>query len=384
MAAISGAEIEELVLRFYQPGNVQEIKQIETHLRDLQRSPQGWEMGDYLLARDDSSLQFFGALTFQVKLNTSNSELDDAGLLQVGHRLIGWLVTSIKRGDASVTLRKLCSTIAYYCTLNREIQIETIIRRVTLSLAHGQAVEFSISELPDPSTAVENLKDAQLTTLLWFLTGLTEEVTKETASKDVQTLALMALRIEANLPDATKLLGHCFLITRVLEGSQQGYKLQIEALITLTAWIFHAQKSAWMTNPELIKPLQEITDAVLEWFESTELDEAADAIGDILYDFPSFFTAAQKTKISKIIVGPWAQESLQALLIEPTDELPRFVRLLLAFADQSLTQLVENPEDTLTQQIMGRHCFLLDCRSLLILLRCYAHSTTEPRLRCCG
>lgn len=88
MAALSGPSIDEvhtasnesadplltsftqLVLRFYQPGNPVEIKQIENHLRDLQRSPQGWEMADYLLGRDDASLRFFGALTFQVKLHT--------------------------------------------------------------------------------------------------------------------------------------------------------------------------------------------------------------------------------------------------------------------------------------------------------------------------
>lgn len=97
-------------------------------------------------------------------------------------------------------------------------------------------------------------------------------------------------------------------------------------------------------------------DTVLEWFDSTELDEAADAIGDVLFDFPNFFTPSQKAKISGIVVGPWAQTSLQALLVEPADELPRLIRLLLAYADQSLQQLTEHPEDPLTPKILGKYC----------------------------
>jgi hypothetical protein len=117
-------------------------------------------------------------------LTAHSMELDDAALLQVGHRLIDWLVTAISRGDASVTLRKLCSTMAYYCTLNRDVQADSIIRRVVLSVNHGKAIDLTVADLPDSSTSLESLNDAQLSTLLWFLTSLTEEAAKESASKD--------------------------------------------------------------------------------------------------------------------------------------------------------------------------------------------------------
>ncbi|KIW09125.1 uncharacterized protein PV09_00067 [Verruconis gallopava] len=353
MAAISGPEVEELVLRFYQPGNPHDIKQIEAQLREIQRSPQGWEMADYLLGRDHSSLQYFGALTFHMKLNTSSAELDDAVLAQVGNRLLQWLVTSITRGDAAVTLRKLCSTIAFYCTLDREVTVGTVVRRVILSVAHGQAVDFTVDELPDPESVLGALSNAQLKALLWFLTSMTEEANKESASREARLSAMIMSRVEANLRDAAALLRYCFSPEKMLEGSKQSYELQIEAALTLSAWIFYAQKSSWMRDETLMTPLQRLMGSVLDWLESSQLDEAADMVGDVLLDFPSFFGQAQKEQISKMLVGPWAQESLQALLIEPADEIPRFVKLLLAYVDHSLVRLAENEEDEIGQKIMA-------------------------------
>lgn len=93
---------------------------------------------------------------------------------------------------------------------------------------------------------------------------------------------------------------------------------------------------------------------MLDWLESSELDEAADAISEILFEFPLFFTQPQNKKLADIITGPWAHETLQNLLAEPADELPRFVRLLLAYADNCLAKLAETPDDSLTQKIMSK------------------------------
>jgi hypothetical protein len=131
-------------------------------------------------------LQFFGAVTFRIKLGTGISELDDITLLQINQRLLGWLITSINRGDASPVLRKLCSTFAYICTLDRATGAETIARRVILSVAHGQAVASSIDALPDPTNVLPSLSDKQLKAILWFFTALTEEINKEGVGKDVR------------------------------------------------------------------------------------------------------------------------------------------------------------------------------------------------------
>ena len=50
------------------PGHPTEIKGIEEHLQTIQRSPQGWQLGDLLLQSHDQKVRFFGALTFTIKI----------------------------------------------------------------------------------------------------------------------------------------------------------------------------------------------------------------------------------------------------------------------------------------------------------------------------
>jgi len=69
---LSFEEIEKLVKTLYDPGHAKKIPEIEATLRVLQRSPQGWEMGDVLLNSADENVRFFGALTLTVKVNADS------------------------------------------------------------------------------------------------------------------------------------------------------------------------------------------------------------------------------------------------------------------------------------------------------------------------
>jgi hypothetical protein len=60
----------QLVNQLYAPNNPQAIKDLESQLRELQKSSHGWEIADHLLASSDLNVRFFGALTFQIKINT--------------------------------------------------------------------------------------------------------------------------------------------------------------------------------------------------------------------------------------------------------------------------------------------------------------------------
>ncbi|PUU80518.1 hypothetical protein B9Z19DRAFT_720678 [Tuber borchii] len=66
-------EVITLVKRLYQPGSPQLLSQIQETLQAVQRSQDGWKLADSLLAIDDQYVQFFGALTFTVKLNSDRS-----------------------------------------------------------------------------------------------------------------------------------------------------------------------------------------------------------------------------------------------------------------------------------------------------------------------
>lgn len=68
--------LPKLVIRLYNPAPGPVIQQIEKELQALQRSSDGWQMGDALLASSNNNARFFGALTFTVKLNNDGSVLD--------------------------------------------------------------------------------------------------------------------------------------------------------------------------------------------------------------------------------------------------------------------------------------------------------------------
>lgn len=65
-------DIEALVKTLYDPGHARKIPETEATLRVLQRSPQGWEIGDALLNSSDGNVRFFGALTLTVKVNADS------------------------------------------------------------------------------------------------------------------------------------------------------------------------------------------------------------------------------------------------------------------------------------------------------------------------
>lgn len=102
----------------------------------------------------------------------------------VGQRLIYWFITSIQRGDSSVILRKLCAALALYYNLDRDVESDTCVRHVILSIAHNEPVNFGSSALPDPGATLETLDHSRIAALLWFLISLTEDATKQVIEQD--------------------------------------------------------------------------------------------------------------------------------------------------------------------------------------------------------
>jgi hypothetical protein len=64
-------EVDTLIQRLYDPGTPSElVPRVQAKLVELQKSEDGWRMGDALLSRPDPNVRFFGCLTLTVKLNS--------------------------------------------------------------------------------------------------------------------------------------------------------------------------------------------------------------------------------------------------------------------------------------------------------------------------
>lgn len=68
-------EFDQLIKKLYSTADAQEVSRVQNALQTAQRSPAGWQLADSLLADPDTNVQFFGALTFTVKLNSEWCDL---------------------------------------------------------------------------------------------------------------------------------------------------------------------------------------------------------------------------------------------------------------------------------------------------------------------
>ena len=64
-------EAIQLVRRLNDPHFSQQAPTISARLQHIQLSQDGWAVADALLDSEEPSVQFYGALTFQIKLNLS-------------------------------------------------------------------------------------------------------------------------------------------------------------------------------------------------------------------------------------------------------------------------------------------------------------------------
>ena len=101
-------------------------------------------------------------------------------------RLIEWLIQLVIAGESQLVVRKLCSSlIAYY--LRPAGRWTHCIRHLVLSFIEGRVVPSNkLAEGLKTASAVAELRSPCLMAILWFATGLVEEVGKTNAAS-IQT-----------------------------------------------------------------------------------------------------------------------------------------------------------------------------------------------------
>jgi hypothetical protein len=84
-----------LINELYKPNPAQTVSHIQEVLQRLQKSPQGWQLAQGLLARPGDNIKFFGALTIIVKLNTEKYESSQISLKLTNSLVIGYPTTTL-------------------------------------------------------------------------------------------------------------------------------------------------------------------------------------------------------------------------------------------------------------------------------------------------
>ncbi|KAF2474327.1 ARM repeat-containing protein [Lindgomyces ingoldianus] len=350
---LSFEEIEGLVKTLYDPGHAKRVSEIEATLRVLQRSPQGWDIGDALLHSSDENVRFFGALTFTIKLNADSTGLNEEASQQLLSKLIHHLVSHAK---LSIATRKLCSTLAqYFC---KPISVWTMsIRSLAVSFAQQQPVlDDALGNQPSTWDILPALSDDQLLCLLEFGMDLADEAKKIANVPDRSPHERMIPNAESIevLLQVSFGRGIKYLSTPIKDPDydnylQLGEKICGSSLKCFIGWIFYAQ-SEFKEVPGKLQYLRSVTELALACLEY-HVDDAMELVAEVLENYPNFFEPKQQEMLWSAIMSPWGMDILKNLDAETVS----LARIIVAYGQILLNAriLYREPDITHHQQVMS-------------------------------
>ncbi|KAF2172762.1 hypothetical protein M409DRAFT_16727 [Zasmidium cellare ATCC 36951] len=338
-APTSVQEVEQLVKRLYAPGNPRTIAQVDDQLKLLQHSPEGWQLADALLGSSDVNVRFFGALTFQVKLNNDGARLDAETAKTVGMRLVYWTVQRDRAGEGMLVRKKLCASLATYF-LRSSVRWTKPLLHLAVSFQQGDAVpEERLSASHDAiDQTLPTLTDSQLATLLWLSGSLATEAAKtdSTTPENMQLHTLM----EDMVASASKIIRHA----SKRPDTAQGGKLRAESLACFLNWVNYAQPM-WHAQQESLNHLRNLVEDLAPMLtEDSPQSEAMDVFRDILESFTTFFKP-QHMQLLANIINQFAAPKMLQLLQDKEPEVIPVAQLIIAYGIANIQQVVEEPEN---------------------------------------
>ncbi|CAN6672802.1 hypothetical protein TRVA0_047S00408 [Trichomonascus vanleenenianus] len=324
--------VEEIVQSLYSPNNDPEyIKLTQGRLQNMQLSDQGWDMANILLKSEQANCQFFGALTFTVKINSLTTEegesLDKMGLL---HQLLSWLIYHKSKGSLPFVLRKILSTLAVFFI--RFYSIWPLCVATVLASIHSG----------EPVVIIEEQYDQ-------FLADFPHSIPKDTLQYALQYCEILIQQLgstinkPANPVTLRDVVGRNGLVAlKVMQvGLQLGKEpnpdttLIKDALDTLSAWIgyYNAQRMD-------MAPIEPFGDYVLFYLNSVDDDEVYESAANIVADSYAsrpFFPPEFKANLTNLLL---IQGNAVNADTPQDNKLTAYATMLTAFAEQVSSSVI--------------------------------------------
>ncbi|EAQ91436.1 hypothetical protein CHGG_03371 [Chaetomium globosum CBS 148.51] len=311
-------EVEALIRALYQPNPPDTISKIQEVLHRLQRSSEGWQLAQSLIAHREDNIRFYAALTLIIKLNRDSSGLseDDAkGLLE---NIIGWTIQSLADGAGNFVIKKLCTALVTYFMHFSHLWPNCIRHFIyCLDLGQGTPVDSLDNALPT-DVLVGKLGPQKLKVAIWFATSFVEEVGK--TDMNAPKFLQVHDRLVKNGPDVTGLLARGFS----LPEDNPDLKTQGEALGCF----------------QLVGP-------AINCFADRDLFHAtAELFSDALGNYSSFFTDEHYNTLASLFESPWAAEHYQHILHGNHEEDGiSFGLVILAYGDAKVQDLMRSTDN---------------------------------------
>ncbi|KFX90214.1 hypothetical protein V490_06567 [Pseudogymnoascus sp. VKM F-3557] len=303
-------DVEELVTELYQPGDPKRIAHIQEALHTLQRSADGWQLANSLLQSSDEKVQFFGALTFTVKLNTDSASLSDTDAQAVLNQLLTWLIVYLRRASGPLALRKLCSTLVVYF-LHFSASWTMCVKHVILCLFADEAVGIeTLQDAPETSLLVSRLSPEKLSAALWFSTTLAEEVEKVDGNNIKHHK--FHDRMKQNSQDIVALIAPG--LANVHEGANLPAKLRQDSMKCFQTWVLFSHR-AYVDAGITLEPLKSLTKQAIACLPQEDMYEVTiELFADVLGNYSKFLTDEDFSLLFSLFNSSWSEEHYKQLI----------------------------------------------------------------------
>ncbi|PNS15602.1 hypothetical protein CAC42_861 [Sphaceloma murrayae] len=301
---------------------------ISQQLQELQLSSDGWTIADNLLSVQDTNLRFYGALTFQIKLNRDAARLgpdDSQALLE---RLINHLVTCVNDSSQIYIIEKLCSVLATYLT-QATCQWSEPLAQIVCQFARNESPQ----NLSGIGHAVSLLSKAHFRAILRLSRILVEDLGR------FQGDDIRNHQIEEVVKGSVPIFATLF--NRALQIEQGSGILSEDALSAFTAW-FKYSSSRFLVDLDTWNLFRDMLDTIIQCLYNINFSIvaiAADALADVLELHAHCLSDKQMEQI-----WPAVNHALEATLDQSSEERLPLLRLVVAWGKYMVPDIVKSPD----------------------------------------
>ncbi|KAK3939954.1 armadillo-type protein [Diplogelasinospora grovesii] len=341
-------EVEALINALYQPNPPETISRIQDVLHRLQRSPEGWQLAQSLIANPNNNIKFFAALTLIVKLNRDSDGMSEDDAKELLQKVIGWFLQSLVDGSGAFVTKKLCTALVTYFMRFSQLWPHPLRHLLySLDIGRGMPVEGLDDALP-ANVIVGNLDRRKLRAAIWFTASLVEEITKT----DMNVAKYMPVHkgLQDSVADATCLLARGFSPP----SDNPALLTQEDALTCFQSWVMY-----WQRGSAKLGPLVALVDPAMQCFADESLFSAtAELFSDILSYCPSFLSEENYNSLAALFDSAWAADHYKEIVDGHEDGNIAFGLLMLAYGDAKVLQLMTGTDDR-SQRFLQRLSGLL-------------------------
>lgn len=266
----------------------------QQHLQDIQKTQYGWQLAQDLLLTDSPNCQFFGALTYTVKINNyKNTTSESKTPIEILHELLSSLILlNAKPNVQTHVLRKVLSSLSRFFTRFPDHWHECIASTISV-IATGKPLPEKYSL----ETLCRELTERKTILCLEFCQVLIEDVKNSNLEFSEESNQIDAI-INKNIPHLAILLRYA---SEVLYPLSCHLPILESTVKTYGAWALNHPMG--LEHRHHLHPVTNFIFHSIEANPDSELYHVAlDEISEILNRFPSFYDDHTKSRLAHILV----------------------------------------------------------------------------------